>query len=669
MKGRSQPLAGPGRAARAKRWRGGIGLRLAIGPAIAAMLIWSNVHARPAQPMPLPPPPPIPSPRDVAFPGTLTVAVDATDLAHGIFSVKETIPVVGRGSMVLAYPQWLPGEHAPKGDVDELAGLEVRADGHRIEWRRDTLDAFAFHVDPPRGTKALDIEFRFLSPLSSREGRVQMTPEMLNAQWISLALYPAGYFTRDIPVAASVRLPAGWRYATALETERVEGDWVRFKTTSFNTFADSPLIAGRYTERVDLAPGGPAPVRLFVAADAPEDLQINAEHLQEYKRLVQEAHRLFGSHHFDHYDFLLTLSDTLGGIGLEHHQSSEDGDKPGYFTDWNSGAAGRDLLPHEFVHSWNGKFRRPADLWTPTFNTPMRDSLLWVYEGLTQYWGYVLTARSGLLSKQDSLDRLAIVAAEYDHRIGRTWRTLEDTTNDPIIAPTDGALAWPSWQRIADYYAEGQLIWLDVDTLIRQRSGGKRSLDDFARAFFGIDDGSYVTQTYTFDDVVTALNSVEPYDWASFLKARLESHGPGAPLNGLTRGGYQLIYTERPTALTKGLDARWHIAGFDYSLGFTVGANGQIRELLWNSPAFAAGMSTDSQLIAVNGVAYTADTLRRAVTAAKTDKKPIELLVEAHDHFQTIDLDYHDGLKYPHLDKLGSGDTSLDTILSPGTGT
>jgi len=652
--------------------RSGIGVSAA---ALAACLLAGSAFAAPAakssipQPMPLPMPPPIPAPQDIPYPGTVTVAVDATDLTHGIFTIKETVPVAGPGPMILTYPRWLPGAHNPGGSIDKVASLIIHSGGQRLEWKRDPVDVFAFHIDPPKGAKTVDVDFQFLSPVSTREGRVVMTPEMLNAEWISLVLYPAGYFSRDIPVKVSIKLPEGWKYATALETERDEGpgnggQWAHFKTTPFNTVADSPLIAGKYYKRVDLDPGGPAPVFLDVIADAPEDLEMKPAQIEAHKALVQQAYRTFGSHHYDHYDFLFSLSDKMGGNGLEHHQSSEDGTQPGYFIDWDKGSAGRDLLAHEYTHSWDGKYRRGADLWTPTFNVPMRDSLLWVYEGQTQYWGYVLAARSALMSKQDTLDAIALTAATYDHRVGRAWKPLEDTTNDPIVSQRR-PLSWLSWQRSEDYYSEGQLVWLDADTLIRERSGGKRSLDDFARLFFGVDNGSFVTHTYVFEDVVKALNTVEPYDWASFLKTRLEGHGPGAPLDGLKRGGYALVYTDVQSGYAKSVEMVRHNADFMYSLGFSVNREGQLSDVQWEGPAFKAGLTADTQLIAVNGLNYDGDLLKKAVTAAKTGREPIELLVKINNHFRTVKIDYHEGLKYPHLEKIGTGEGSLDAILTP----
>jgi predicted metalloprotease with PDZ domain len=638
-------------------------LLLAAG---AAFCVLSGPAIAETPPQPAPPTPPIAPPQDVPYPGTLHLAVDATDLPHAIFSVHETVPVAGPGPIVLLYPEWLPGNHSPTGPIDKLAGLKVFANGQAVAWKRDPVDVYAFHVDVPAGASALDLDFQYLSPVSTREGHVDMSRQMLALEWNDVALYPAGYFSRDIPIQASIKIPEGFTLATALETADVAGQTTTFKTTSFNTLVDSPLMAGLYFKRFDLDPGGPARVTLDVMADQPQDLVTTPEEIQAHKALVQQAYHLLDSHHYDHYDFLLWLSDKIGGAGLEHHQSSEDGTSPKYFTGWDKGAPERDLLSHEYTHSWNGKFRRPADLWTPNFNVPMRDSLLWVYEGQTQYWGFVLAARSGLLTKQQALDAFAATAAAYDNLPGRTWRNLEDTTNDPIIAERR-PLSWRSWQRSEDYYSESQLIWLDADTLIRQMSGGKRSLDDFAAKFFGVHNGSFVTDTYDFDDVVTALNAVQPYDWATFLHERLEGHGPGAPLDGLKRGGYRLVYTDTPTPYFKDAEARRKIADFTYSLGLAVSTKtpGAVAAVLWDGPAFKAGMTDGDTITAVNGEAFGVDQLEAAIKQAAAGGPAVTLLVEDKDQFRTLTVPYSGGLRYPRLEAIPGERPSLDEILAP----
>jgi predicted metalloprotease with PDZ domain len=637
--------------------------------ALAASLVLAGAaQAQPSPgPRPLAPPPTTAAARDAAYPGVIRLTVDATDLDRRIFRVRESLPLSQAGAVTLLYPQWLPGNHAPNGPLSDLAGLVIRANGQIVPWRRDPADVFAFHLDAPSGATSLEIEFQFVSPTARDQGRIVVTPEMLNLQWNQVVLYPAGYYTGRITIEPGVRLPAGWKFATALDGPSRAGDEVRFKPTDLETLVDSPMFAGRYFKQIDLdaqsRAGGRAPVRLNVVADSPDLLDASPEQIAPHQALVAQADRLFGARHFDHYDFLFALSDRLGGIGLEHHRSSENGTSPQYFTDWSKGAPSRDLLAHEFVHSWNGKFRRPADLWTPDYATPMRDSLLWVYEGQTQYWGQVLAARSGLWSRQDALDALAMTAALYGQRPGRSWRSVEDTTNDPVINARR-PVPWLSWQRSEDYYSEGQLVWLDADTLIRERSGGKRSLDDFARAFFGINDGSWAPLTYRFEDVVEALNKVQPYDWAGFLRARLIDVAPQPPLDGLARGGWRLVFSDKPSEFWKDNEARRRNADFSYSLGLSIGRDGAIDGVIWDGPAFKAGLTTGGKLLAVNGVAYDQDELKRAIGDAKTGAQPILLLVQTGERFKTVPIDYHGGLRYPRLERIEGTPDRLSAILA-----
>jgi len=611
---------------------------------------------------PAPLPPEVAAPQDRPYPGVIRLAVDAHDLRRHVFRVTETIPVAS-GALTLLYPKWGPGSHAPVGRIDSLAGLVIRAGGQRLEWTRDTVDMYAFHLTVPAGASSLELEFQFLSPTDENQGRIVVTPEMLNLQWLSVVLYPAGYFVRQIEVEPSVRLPDEWQFATALEIASASGATTTFKPVSLETLVDSPMFAGHYVKRVDLDASGPVPVRLNVFADRADLLEAKPAQLDAHRALVAQAYKLFNSHHFDHYDFLLALSDRLGFIGLEHHRSSENATAPTYFTEWDKNPDTRELLPHEFTHSWNGKFRRPADLWTANFNVPMRDSLLWVYEGQTQYWGYVLSARSGLVTKEQALDQLAYTAAIFSHRPGREWRSLEDTTNEPIVAGRQ-PIPWRSWQRGVDYYSEGELIWIDADTLIRELSNGQKSLDDFARAFFGVDDGQWVAKTYTFDDVVAALNAVQPYDWAAFLHARLDRHD-GPPLDGLARGGYRLTYTDTASDYFKKLEARRKFSDFTFSLGFAVGRENKLSDVLWGGRAEAAGLAVGTQLIAVNGEAYEKDRLMAMITAAKTDNAPLEFIVKDGNRYSTVRIDYHDGLRYPHLTRDEHTPARLDEILAP----
>lgn len=611
-------------------------------------------------PQPAPMPPAIPAPRDVAYPGTIRLEVDLTDTARRIWRVKETIPVAQAGPLTLLYPQWLPGKHAPRGAIDKLAGLVIKADGKVVPWVRDTVDVYAFHLTVPAGVREITAEFQFLTPTAPNQGRVMVTPEMLNLQWEAVALYPAGHFTRRVVVEPRIKLPAGWGYGIALDTVSREADSVRFKPVDFETLVDSPMFAGRYFRQIDLDPGAKFPVRLNVVGDTAGELEVSASVVEKHKNLIRQADKLFGSRPFDRYEFLLAISDRLGSIGLEHHRSSENQVEPGYFTEFDKAVTDRNLLPHEYSHSWDGKYRRPAELWTPNYNVPMRGQLLWVYEGQDQYWGYVLGGRSGMFSKDESLEALAATAATFENRIGRRWRQMEDTGQDPVMSARRPQ-PWVSWQRSEDYYSEGQLIWLDADTLIRERSGGKRSLDDFARAFFGGKDGDRTVRPYTFDDVVAALNAVEPYDWAEFLKVRVKDVAVKPPLDGITRGGWKLVYTETPTGFFKAGETANKQTNLTYSLGVVLNREGEVTNVLWDSPAFEAGLTVSTRILAVDGIAYDAERLKTAITAAK-DGRPISLLVKNGDHFQTIAITYKGGLRYPRLERIAGTPDLLSEI-------
>jgi predicted metalloprotease with PDZ domain len=598
----------------------------------------------------------IPSARDVAWPGVIKESVDASDVTRGIFQVTETIPVAA-GPLTLLYPRWLPGEHSEGGVISELAGLKITAGGRSLAWRRDPVDVFAFHVDVPEGTSSIEASFQFLAPTDGSQGRIVTTPDMLNLEWNAVTLYPAGYYVRRIEVEASMKLPDGWKAATALEVDSQEGATIHYKQVPLDILVDSPVFAGANVRVETLTPD----VRLDIVADEPEQLAATSDQIQLHRNLVTQAVKLFGAQHYNHYDLLLALSDRQGGIGLEHHRSSENGVEPGYFIDWDNNMTDRGLLPHEYTHSWNGKFRRPADLWTPDYRVPMQDSLLWVYEGQTQFWGYVLAARSGLLSKDQTLGAFASLAARLDTMTGRTWRPLADTTDDPIISQR-GPKAWRNWQRSEDYYNEGLLIWLDADSLIRELSHGARSMDDFARAFFGTNDRDWGELTYNFDDIVHTLNQVQANDWAGFLHARLDQVSEHAPLDGVTRGGYRLVYTDTPNEWFKAAEKVRKITDFTYSGGFTLGTDGEITDVAWDSPAFKAGLTPGTHLIAVNGHALDTDKLKDAI---KAKKSPLSLLVKTGDIYRAVELDYNGGLRYPKLEKTGVGTSSLDALLAP----
>ncbi|MGC1782252.1 MAG: peptidase M61 [Acidobacteriaceae bacterium] len=616
-------------------------------------------------PQPVPLPPPVIAPADTPYPGTINLRVDLTDPAPGVIRVHEMVPVAP-GALTLLYPEWLPGEHGPNGPISKVAGLVVAANGKRIPWVRDRVNMFAFHIDVPTNTNAINVDFQYLTAVRKGTARISFSSKMIDLSWNSVVLYPAGHFSRRIVFAPSVQLPQGWHYASALEVASQRGGLVRFKNTPLNTLIDSPLYAGVNYKRIDLSPTPDNRVYLDIFADEPSDLAITPEQIQLHRNLVNEAAKLFDSRHYDHYDFLFTISDVVGGNGLEHHQSSEDGTRANYFTDWAAGVRRRELLPHEYTHSWNGKFRRPADLWTPNFNVPMQDDLLWVYEGLTEYYAAVLTARSGLCTPQQTRDMMAEIAAGYAISPARTWDPLIDTTNVPIMSQRTPA-PYVGWTRSADYYQESLLIWLDVDTKIRATSDGKKSLDDFAKLFYGIDNGSIITHTYTFADLVAALNKVQQFDWASFLRARVYKLSPQVPTGGFTRGGYRLAYTDTEPAWWKPVEAAYpvHADNFSTSIGVVAGPHGALLNVWWGSTAFRAGLYPGMQFIGVNGNAYTAARLRTAIIQAEKSTTPIHLLAKREDRIVSVDLNYHGGLRYPSLERIDGTPDRLDAILAP----
>src|SRR5690606_38634510 len=596
---------------------------------------------------------PIPAAKDEVYPGVIKLHVDATDIDRRLIQVRQTIPVSGPGPLILFYPQWIPGNHGPVGPVANVGGLTFTADGQRLEWVRNTVQPWAYQIEVPAGVTEVQAVFQWLTPIEGAQGRVTVTPEMVNVQWDKTLLYPAGYYSRQITFQPTLKLPQGWNYGAALDTVSFENGLATFAPITLEHLADSQVFAGAHYRQIDLDPGGRSPVRLNVVADTAKMLEASDEHVQLHRNLVQQADRLFGARHYNHYDFLLAVTDKLGGIGLEHHRSSENSVDVKYFTDREATLADRDLLGHEYTHSWNGKWRRPADQLTPNLNEPLQNSLMWVYEGQTQYWGLVLTARAGLMSKQQALDVLAMSAASFQNIPGRQWRAMPDHNNDPIISQRRPQ-PWGSYQRSEDYYREGSLIWLDADTLIRERTGGKKSLDDFAKAFFGIEDGNWNPAPYTFADVTATLNGVQANDWAAFLRERLDAVGPNSrgPLDGIERGGYRLVFKEEPSGYMGALYKELGRNDFTYSLGFMMNGSNKITSVLWGGPAFDQGLTSGWEVVAVGSRAASADVLKEAVTAAKGSSEPIELILKNGDVFKTVRFDYHDGLRYPHLERI-----------------
>ncbi|MYL96382.1 peptidase M61 [Novosphingobium sp. FGD1] len=607
-------------------------------------------------------PPALPAARDVPYPGTVGLTIDASDVERGIYGVTQTFPVAaGTSQLTLLQPGWLPGNHSETGPYALLAQIHFFADGKEIPWTRDTVAVNAFHLALPQGTKTVTARFVHTSPLQSSEGRVTMTREMLNLQWEKMSLYPAGYYTRGIAVKPTVTFPKGWTVYTALDGMSRAGDRISWSATDYERLVDSPIFAGIHAQRWDLGQN----VYMDVVADEPELLAIKPENLQTYRNLVTEALATFGARHFDHYDFLLALSDRLGGIGLEHHRSSENQQEPKSWIDWADMDWDRNVIAHEFVHSWNGKYRRGADAWTPDYQQPMQNTLLWVYEGQTQFWGYVLAARSGVQKRETILGNFATAAAKYaEGTPGRGWRSVEDTVHAPQLNRRR-PLPYSSLTRSEDYYVEGALVWLEADQIIRHGTRGARGLDDFARAFFGVRDGDWGELTYDFDEVVSTLNGVYAHDWADFLRTRLYATNQPAPLKGIEMGGYKLVWKDKPNAYDKGVASARKNLDLTYSLGITLDKDGDVTATLWDGPAYDAGIVNGVKVTAVNGTAYSEDVMKKAITAAKSSKEPIALLVRRDDRYQTVSIDYHGGLRYPALESTTPGrENALDRLLA-----
>ena len=603
----------------------------------------------------------------LAQPAPIKLFVDETDAPRKIIHAQMSIPATP-GPLTLLYPKWIPGEHSPSGPVDNLAGLVITANGQPVAWQRDDVNMFAFHVTVPAGASSLDVKCDFLATAAAAgfSAGASTSANLAMLSWNEVVLYPEGHPSSEINITPSVKLPAGWQYGTALTKTSGSGDTSNFETVTLETLVDSPLLAGRYFKEFPLAPEVSPKHYLDLAADGPEDLKIKPDALAAFGKLVLETGALYKSRHFESYHFLVTLSDQVAHFGLEHHQSSDDRVPEKTFLDDNLSLLEADLLPHEFTHSWNGKYRRPAGLATGNYEDPMKGNLLWVYEGLTQYLGDVLSARSGIETAAQYRDALAVTAATLDARPGRTWRDLQDTATAAQILYS-ASNQWDNWRRNVDYYPEGELVWLHVDTTIRKLSKGKKTLNDFCARFHGLGGNTAPKVVpYTFDDVVENLNAVEPYDWASLLKERLTSKAPHAPLGGIESGGYKLIYndTANPTldaasAATQGSTNDW------WSIGLRATNDGRIEDVLIDSPAYKAGLGPTMQIIAVNGRQYTGALLNDAITAAKGTSDPIEMIVVNTGYYKTVRVDYHDGLRYPHLERVQSEPDRLDEILAP----
>ncbi|HVO97662.1 MAG TPA: hypothetical protein VMT15_06320 [Bryobacteraceae bacterium] len=597
--------------------------------------------------------------------GEIKLRVDATDAPRHILHASLNIPAKP-GPMTLLYPEWIPGEHAPTGPVVDLVGLKISANGKPVTWKRDAVNMYAFHVDVPADASSLDATFDFVLPPEAAgfTSGASATTELAVLNWNQVLLYPEGVGSDQLRVQAGLKVPNGWKYGTALPIARESGNEIQFQPSSLTTLIDSPVSAGAHYRTIELGSDLGQPHYLHIAGDSDRALELSDETIGHYKNLVRETGALFGSRHYRSYHFLLTLSDHVASFGLEHHESSDNRIGERGMIDEPERKADADLLPHEFTHSWNGKYRRPAGLATPDYSEAMKGSLLWVYEGLTQYLGEILTPRSGLLSADEFRQELAITAAALDRKAGRTWRPLEDTAVAAQLL-YNGREDYSAYRRGVDYYDEGTLIWLEVDVLIRQLSKGKKSLNDFCTAFHGGQGGAPALKTYTFDDVVAGLNAVQPYDWAGFLHKRLESTAPHAPLGGIENGGWNLTYSSARSEMWRYREDKNKSANLMYSIGLIVAEEGTIGDVAVGGPAQKAGVSPATKLIAVNGRQFNTVVLREAIQAAVNKTAPIELLVKNGEYYQTLKVDYHGGEQYPRLTRDESKPDVLSKIIEP----
>jgi predicted metalloprotease with PDZ domain len=596
----------------------------------------------------------------------ITLRVDLTDAPRKILHATEVMSVVP-GPLTVVYPKWIPGEHGPTGPIENMAGFFITANGQPVQWVRDSADMFAFHLTVPQGATQLEMKIDFLTPpsLSGFSAGGSTSENLALLSWNTLLVYPDGANASDVMFTPSVKVPDGWKFGTALDRDGESSGTTKFKTVSLEQLIDSPVLAGRFFREVALAPEISPKHYLDMAADGPEEIDLSKAHVAEFDRLVRETGALYKSRHYGSYHFLVTLSDEVAHFGLEHHQSSDDRVAATTFTDDREFVLDGLLLPHEFTHSWNGKYRRPAGLATSNYQKPMEGDLLWVYEGLTEYLGDVLAARCGIWTPEQYKQRLSTIAATYDNRPGRTWRDIQDTATSAQILYAAGG-GWDNWRLNVDYYDEGELIWLDVDTTIRKMTDGKKSLNDFVAKFHGLggDTGPKVVP-YTFEDVVAALNSVVTNDWATFLRSRLDSHAYQAPLGGLENGGYKLTYSDKPNAWSALQDAQSETFNFWYSLGLHVRKSGIVSDVLKEGVADKGGFGPGMKILAVNGRAFTPDVLKAAVHDSKDSGLAVELIVENTGYYKIIRLDYHGGERYPQLERVSGVPDRLDEILKP----
>lgn len=608
--------------------------------------------------------------------GPITIALDATEAPRKILHARLSIPAKP-GPLTLFYPKWIPGEHGPTGPITDLAGVKFTAGGKTVPWRRDDVDMFTFHVEVPAGANTLDVALDFLLPAGTEgfSAAASSSADLAVLSWNQVLLYPEGYASNDLIYEAQLVLPSGWKYGTALPEKQpgitfsrartgTASAPINFKPVSLTTLVDSPVIAGAHFRTIKLTEGAAPSFQIDMVSDTEAALQMSPEQIANYTQLVVEANKLFGGHHYEHYHFLYTLSDYVAHFGLEHHESSDDRVAERTLLDESLRKVSADLLPHEFVHSWNGKYRRPGGLATADYQQPMKGELLWVYEGLTEYLGSILAARTGLRTPEDQHEHLASIAAYLDSYPGRTWRPLLDTgVAAQLLYNASGN--WFSWRRGVDFYDEGELIWLEADTIIREQTKGARSLDDFCRRFHGAPSTAPMVKPYTFDDVVNTMNDVAPYDWRTFFTTRLNSTDPRGPLGGLRNSGWKLVYTDAENEAQKAAGEVNKNVDLSYSIGIRLNEDGGIGDAIPGRPAYISGLGPGMKIVGVNGHAFSIDAVREAIRAAQGSTAPIEVLAQNGGSLKTYSINYHDGERYPHLERDSSKPDLLAQIIKP----
>jgi predicted metalloprotease with PDZ domain len=601
------------------------------------------------------------------------LSVDLQESARRIFHVQLTLPAKP-GPLTLLYPKWIPGEHAPDGPIEQLVGLKFTAGGNTIPWKRDDLDLYAFHLDVPPGANSVVANYDYLSPVEGDGYSAGPTsdPALAVLEWNIVVLYPTGVPTDALTYEASVLLPRGWKFASALPVAKKRGEEIDFSPVSLTTLVDSPVLAGEHFKSVPLATDVQPTHRLDIAADNETDLEMSADQIAAYSNLVREEGALFGARHYEHYDFLLSLTNNFSPNGLEHHQSSDERAPETMLTDADKREYYNSLLSHEFTHSWNGKFRRPAGLATPDYEQPMKDDLLWVYEGLTQYIGEMISARAGLRTPDDYRDALAFTAAYLDDWPGRTWRSLADTAVSAPFLYDVSSRNWESWRRSVDFYDESWLIWLEADIIIRRETHGQKSLDDFCRRFEGAPDTSPKVVPYTLDDVLAALNEVLPYDWRGFFATRVDQIQDHPPTGGITAGGWRLVYNGTPNPHVEVSEKVTRTMEASFSLGLRIsteaGDNGMLADVIPGTPAAEAGLAPGMKLTTVNGTPFSQQALTDAIHIAQNTRKGITVVAQNSGFTHTYEIQYHGGDRYPHLERDPAQPDLLSDTLRPLTG-